>query len=150
MLANLTPPEGIVTWLACLTFVVMLVNGIMKLVHYTRSKPSALDVQQDVSAKYQPKGDYATKSDLASLELRITAMSQASDLSRHELRAHIDASVEKLGERVERLSEEMGEVERRLNASNEQRAIASHNRHNELLAAVSELRGAFNQQQHDR
>ncbi len=144
-LASFTPPVEIAAWLACLFFAVALANGIMKLVHYTRAKPSALDVQQDVAGKYQPKGDYATKADLSNLELRITAMSQASDLSRHELRAHIDASVGKLGERVESIREEMGEVERRLNASNEQRAIASHERHNELLAAVSELRGAFDQ-----
>lgn len=149
MFANLTPPDGIVTWLACLTFVVMLVNGVMKLVHYSRAKPSALDVQQDVAGKYQPKGDYATKADLANLELRINAMSQASDLSRHELRSHIDASVEKLGDRVDALRTEMGELERRLNKANEDRAIASHQRHNELLAAVSELRGAFHQTQRD-
>jgi len=143
--ASFTPPVEIAAWLACLFFAVALANGIMKLVHYTRSKPSALDVQQDVAGKYQPKGDYATKADLGNLELRITAMSQASDLSRHELRNHIDASVTKLGERVESLREEIGEVERRLNHDSERRAIASHERHNELLAAVSELRGAFDQ-----
>jgi hypothetical protein len=145
ILATFTPPDGIVAWLACLTFVVMLVNGVFKLVHYSRSKPSALDVQQDGAAKYQPKGDYATRGDLTNLEARINAMSAASDLSRHELRTHIDVSVAKLGDRVESLREDIGEVERRLNKSSEERAIESHKRHNELLAAVSELRGAFDQ-----
>lgn len=145
ILANLNPPEGIVAWLACLAFIVMLVNGVMKLVHYTRAKPSALDVQNDVSAKFQPKGDYATRADLTQLESRITAMSTASEVSRHDLRMHIDQSVTKLGDRMETLREDISEVERRLNQSSEQRAIESHKRHNELLAAVSELRGAFDQ-----
>lgn len=145
MFANLTPPDGIVTWLASLSFVMGIVYLAMKIRREAQTKPSALDVQQDVAGKYQPKGDYATKADLANLELRITAMSQASDLSRHELRAHIDSSVERLGDRVDTIRVEMGELERRLNKASEDRAIASHERHNELLAAVSELRGAFDQ-----
>lgn len=144
-MSTLTPPEGIVAWLACLAFVVMLINGVMRLIHHSRAKPSAAEVRDDVAGKYQPKGDYATRADVANLELRITAMSQSSDLSRHELRGHIDTTVEKLGTRMESLRTEMGDLERRLNASDEQRAIASHQRHNELLEAVSELRGAFNQ-----
>lgn len=145
ILANLNPPEGIVAWLACLAFIVMLVNGVMKLVHYTRAKPSAQDVQNDVAGKYQPKGDYATRGDLLNLEARINVMSSASEHSRTELRTHIDVSVTKLGDRLESLREDISEVERRLNQSSEQRAIESHKRHNELLAAVSELRGAFDQ-----
>lgn len=144
-LATLTPPAEIAAWLACLFFAVALANGIMKLVHYTRSKPSAQDVQNEVAGKYQPKGDYATKADLTQLESRINAMSTASDVSRHELRMHIDQSVSKLGDRMDALREDIGEVERRLNQTSEQRAVESHKRHNELLAAVSELRGAFDQ-----
>lgn len=145
MFANTSPPEGIVGWLACLSFVMGIVYLGMRIRRETQTKPSAQDVQNDAAGKYQPKGDYATRGDLTQLESRINAMSTASDVSRHELRMHIDQSVSKLGDRMEALREDIGEVERRLNQTSEQRAVESHKRHNELLAAVSELRGAFDQ-----
>lgn len=42
---------------------------------------------------------------------------------------------------IESVRKEMGEMERRLNAADEQRTTALHNRLNDILLAVGELRG---------
>lgn len=132
-------------WMGIAAFLVTLANGLFRLAGNVKGRPLPAEVQADAAARYQPKGDYATRGDLVALEARITAMSTASDVSRHELRSHIDVSVAKLGERLDSLREDIGEAEHRLNQTGEQRAIESHKRHNQILAAVSELRGAFDQ-----
>jgi seryl-tRNA synthetase len=143
MMSTLQPPAGLTEWLASAMFVVVVIYYVQRLVAGFRGKPTAADVQHDAAGKYQPKGDYATRADLDRLEVRIEAMTGVIQRKRDELREHIDQSVDKVGDRVESMRSEMGEMERRINALTEQRAVASHQRHNELLAAVSELRGAF-------
>lgn len=54
----ITPPVEIAAWLACLTFVVMLVNGVMKLVDRVKGKPAAGDVAREAADKFTTKTEF--------------------------------------------------------------------------------------------
>lgn len=86
-----------------------------------------------VSAIVTLVGHFATKREVETLEKRHA-----------ESRVEIAQLRDEMGE----LRDEISEMERRLMNASEVRAVASHERTNEILAAVMRLEGRFDQSQH--
>lgn len=58
MFADLTPPDGLAGWLACLAFVAVLVEKSGKMVDRFRGRPSAAEVDQKAAEKYVSKTEF--------------------------------------------------------------------------------------------
>lgn len=58
MFANLTPPDGLTSWLASATFLVVLVVHLLKARQMLAGKPSAAEVDQKSAEKYVSKTDF--------------------------------------------------------------------------------------------
>jgi hypothetical protein len=115
------PPVEIAAWLGCLTFVVMLINHLMKVVDRVRGKPTPGEVQSDSIERFVAKSEFRD----------------------HVLRndQEHDNFFKKLGGVERGLTRELQEMERRLNASDEARTSKLHDRLNNLdnaVAAVNE------------
>ena len=55
MADSITPPVSIAAWLACLAFVVMLINGGMKMVRSFKDTPAPSEVQREAAAMFAQK-----------------------------------------------------------------------------------------------
>jgi len=82
-----------------------------------------LAVSGPVSALASLVGHFATRREVEALDKRVTQLTEDN----HELRR------------------ELQDMERRLQASSEARALANHERTNEILEAVSRLAGRFDE-----
>jgi len=58
LFANATPPVEIAAWLACLAFVVVLANGVLKLVDRVKDKPAPGDVARETAEKFTRKDEF--------------------------------------------------------------------------------------------
>ena len=83
--------NNLVAWLACLAFVVVLVNGVLKLVDRTRQKPHPSDVQRESADKFTAKTEYQQHADGNRREHE-NLFSKIGGVDR-SVRAHIDAQV---------------------------------------------------------
>ena len=107
MLAEMTTaPAGLITWLGCLAFVVVLVNGGFKLAANIKGPESA-----------PPAGELDVR--VAHIEERIDGFDRSISELRHEMRVDLQTVLQ----------------------AGEERAGKIHGRINDVLAAVSELRG---------
>jgi len=143
ILGQVEPPVGIAAWLACAAFVMMLANQALrlkeKLLREKRSQeifPQPLEIRPvcDPVSK-----DYCDRNQRTSLR-RIETLEQELK----ELRQERRETAAKLDRRLEGVTRDMPEMERRLNAANEARLEKVHTRINEILGEVRELRGAIN------
>lgn len=57
-LAQINPPDGLATWLACLAFIAVLLVNIGKVADRFRGRPSAAEVDQKSAEKYVSKTDF--------------------------------------------------------------------------------------------
>jgi hypothetical protein len=58
MFASVTPPVEIAAWLGCLTFLVMLANGVLKLVDRAKGRPTPGEVQSEAAEKFARKIEF--------------------------------------------------------------------------------------------
>lgn len=103
-------------WLVCLVAVVAGVNQVMKLLDRFKEQPPARDT-------YQVKGDYVTQREFK------------------ELRDQVDGLSGELRESIADVRREMKHDAEVNQAAAEARAQNMHKRTDDVLAAVSELRG---------
>lgn len=58
MLSQLTPPMEIASWLACAAFLIMLANGVLKLVDRAKGRPTPGEVRDEASNRYAGKLEF--------------------------------------------------------------------------------------------
>ena len=143
VLAQAPAPVGLAAWLACAAFVLMLANQAFRLKERLLGEkspqqifPQPLDVRpvrDPVSREYCDSNYHASTRRIKAIEQELS-----------ELRTERRESAAKLEEKIETVSREIPEMERRLNAANEARVEKVHNRINEVLGEVRELRGEVN------
>jgi pimeloyl-ACP methyl ester carboxylesterase len=143
VLAQATAPVGLAAWLACAAFVMMLANQAFRLKERLLGEknlqqifPQPLDVRNvrdPVTREYCDSNYHANTRRIKAIEQELA-----------EIRSERRESAAKLEQKIESVSSEMPEMERRLNAANEARFEKVHNRINEVLGEVRELRGEFN------
>jgi hypothetical protein len=126
MMSTITTPGALelAGFLGCLFFVVAGANAILKLTDRFKDKPPASEVRLESADKFTSKGEFK---DHVVLDLQ-----EHSNLW------------SKIGGLERGLQKDIKDMELRLNASDEQRSSALHDRVNEILAAVSELSGRIN------
>lgn len=144
MTAQIDPPVGLAAWLACAAFVTMLANQAFKLKERLLDEkrrqeifpqPLAVKTVRDpVSREYCERNHLVGARRLEALEADLAQM-------RDERRA----AAANLEQKLERVSAEIPEMERRLNVANEARLEKVHYRINEILGEVREIRGELNQ-----
>jgi uncharacterized protein YicC (UPF0701 family) len=143
LLGELQPPAGLAAWLACAAFVVMLLNQALRLKERLLGEkrnqeifPQPLEVRQVCEPVSR---DYCDRNHQSSLRW-IEAVEQELKVVRQER----CATAAKLEQKLESVTRDIPEMERRLNAANEARFEKVHTRINEVLGEVRELRGEIN------
>jgi hypothetical protein len=136
----MSPPNEIAAWLACAAFVMMLLNQAFRLKERLLGqrqgqeifpKPLEIKTVADPATKeYCDRNHQASSRRMESLEQALA-----------DLRQVRRDSTAKLEEQVRTLSRDIPELERRLNAATEARMAKVHDRINEVLGEVRELRG---------
>jgi len=58
LFAQANPPVEIAAWLGCLAFLVVLANGVLKLVDRVKGKPSPGEVQAEAAEKFTRKEEF--------------------------------------------------------------------------------------------
>lgn len=120
-----TTPVGIAAWLACAAFLIGLINGGMKLVDRAKDRPHPGDVRAEAVDRF------ATKTEVKDLR-------EGNEAQHRDIFAKMGGIERGVTARIEaRLSEMQRD-------SNEGRDKL-HDRINEVLAVVSELRGTVNE-----
>ena len=142
MLGQIEVPVGFAAWLACAAFVVMLTNQGLRLKERLMGDkrgqeifPQPLEVRpvrDPVSRDYCDRNHQLSTSRIEVVEQEL-----------RELREERRASAGKLEQKLEDVTRDIPELERRLNAANEARLEKVHTRINEVLGEVRELRGAI-------
>jgi hypothetical protein len=122
---SLTPPPGIATWLACLAFIMVMLNQGWRLVGNFRGKPSAPEVQQEAHRTFALRTDVDAR--FVQLTQRMTELETDTEERDRSLRA------------------ELASMERRLNDAGEHRHENFNARLLEQLRAVSRLEGRIDQ-----
>ena len=123
---GVTPPPGMASWLACLAFMLVMLNQGVKLLGSFRGKPSTPELQNEVRATYTTLSDF--EKFRSATEQRI---------------AELETSTE---ERDRSLRAELASMERRLNESAQKRLDAFNERLLEQLKAVSRIEGHLDAQ----
>jgi len=143
ILSQIEPPVGLAAWLACAAFVVMLTNQALRLKEkLLREKqgqeifPQPLEVRSVLDPVSR---DYCDRNHQVSLR-RIETVEQELK----ELRQERRETAANLEQKLEGVTRDIPEMERRLNAANETRLEKVHTRINEVLGEVRELRGEIN------
>lgn len=128
-------PLAIASWLACLAIVLVIGLLIVKVAKEIRGHPVAGDVRAESADKFVTK---------AQCEKYHQALDgRLSFLDNQRITDAKDAAGSRKGiyTEVETVRKEMVEMERRLNKADEDRTTGLHERLNEILAEVSEMRG---------
>ena len=110
-------------------------NQINAWIERQKDKPAPADVAKDVVARFVSKEQWYK--DQQAIEERIRFLDQQRIIdAKDQAGARKSLYVE-----LEAVRHEMGDMERRLNKADEDRTTAIHNRINDILSAVGELRG---------
>jgi hypothetical protein len=133
---------NIAAWLACLLFVAGLAKTVLSLTDRLRDKPSAGEVAERSAEKFTPR-ETADE-----LRARITAIEalrntdqEAASFSRKNIYDEMRNMEKRIDAALIGIRAEMGDLERRLNASDESRTLKLHDRLNEILTDLGEMRG---------
>ena len=139
-------PLGIAEWLACLAFLMWFVNLSKKFIQGMKDKPPPSEVQREAAQTYVSKAQCENLHNM--LEGRMVFLDtqrvqDAKDFSasRGKLYDEIKGMQKAMSDDLTHVRVEMGDMERRLNATDEERTGHLHDRFNELLQAFGELRG---------
>jgi Na+-transporting methylmalonyl-CoA/oxaloacetate decarboxylase gamma subunit len=115
MLAQLNPPDGLATWLACLAFIAVLLVNVGKVADRFRGRPSAAEVDQKSAERYVTRDDFL-------------AHKQGIHAALSELRNKLDADSDKVLNRLD-------EVKAELSAASERRIVEVYHK----LDAISAI-----------
>jgi SMC interacting uncharacterized protein involved in chromosome segregation len=143
LLAQIQPPVGLAAWLACAAFVLMLANQVFRLKERLLGEKSPQQIfpqPLEVRSAHEPVSREFCESNHHAITRRIEFIEQEL----RDLREERRKSAATLEEQIQTVSREIPELERRLNAANEARLEKVHNRINEVLGEVRELRGVVN------
>ena len=116
-------------WLVAFFALVGGFNQVLRLVDRVKEKPPP-------SLTYQPRGDYATRQELAGL------------VHRHELdalKAELTKTLGSLAAQVEEARHESRQDRTEILRALEEKVVAGHKRTDKVLEAVAELRGRVEQ-----
>lgn len=123
---SLTPPPGLASWLACLAFLMVMLDQGLKLVGKLRGKPTSTELRQEVHASFLPRGEFDTYR--FSVENRLGELETDTE------------------QRDRTLRQELAALERRLNESSEKRLDAFNTRLLQQLQAIARMEGRLDQQ----
>ena len=143
ILAQIEPPVGLAAWLACAAFMLRLANQAFRLKERLLGEKSPQQIfpqPLEVRPVHDPVSREFCEGNHQASTRRIDIIEQEL----RELRAERSSSAASLEEQIQTVSREIPELERRLNAANEARFEKVHNRINEVLGEVRELRGVVN------
>lgn len=136
-------PMQIAAFLACAAFLVGLVNQALKLVDRIKDKPAPGEVRAEAAEKF------VTKSDCQKYHQALDGRLTFLDTQRVTDAKDAGASRRGIYNEVESVRKEMVDMERRINKADEDRTTGLHNRLNEILAEVSEIRGRISPRRHN-
>jgi hypothetical protein len=133
-LASLTSPMGqeVATWLGCLAFLVVLVNGILKLADRIKDKPPVSDVRAELVEKFVSK-DVFNAQVAANMQEHRDLFAKLGGIERGSV-ARMDTLNREWQERLERHLSEMQRTDR-------ESRDKMHERINAVLQAVSRVEG---------
>jgi hypothetical protein len=134
-------PIGISAWLVCLLFVMGLIITGLKLVREFRGQPEAAAVQAEAADRYVTKAVCERYHQAMDARLEALMGQRAVDLQTGS------ASRKGIYVELECVRKEMVEMERRINKADEDRTTGLHDRLNEILGEVSEMRGMLKAKQ---
>ena len=143
LLSEISAPTGLAAWLACAAFVLTLANQAFRFKERLLGEKTPQEIfpqPLEVKTVRDPVSREYCDANYRANTHRIHAIEQ--ELS--ELRNERREAAAKLEEKIEGVSREIPEMERRLNAANEARLEKVHHRINEVLGEVRELRGEVN------
>jgi len=133
-IALIEPPAGIAAWLACASFVLMLVNQALGLKarllgekRLSEIFPQPLEVKpalDPVTREYCDRNYNASERRIKALEDELAALRN----ERHEAAVAFER-------KIERVARDINELERRLNSANEARFDRVHARINEVVGS---------------
>ena len=144
-------PPDFVAWVACLAFAVMLFNQLTRArknllggTDTTNIGPSPLVVKGEekfVTTRECSESNAKLFARIAAIEqLRNTDL-EAASYSRKNIYDEMRNMEKRIDAALVGIRAEMGELERRLNASDETRTLKLHDRLNEILGDLGEMRG---------
>lgn len=120
-----TTPVGIAAWLACAAFLIGMINGGMKLLDRAKDRPHPGDVRAEAVDRFASKTEVS--------ELR-----RVNNDEHNAIHAKIGGVERGITQRIEA---RLLEMQRESNDGRDK----LHDRINDVLAAVSELRGTVNE-----
>ena len=118
---SLTPPPGLASWLACLAFLMVMLNQGWRFVGNIRGRPSGVELRQEVHASFMPRQEFE--------HFRGASEIRLSDL---------ETDTE---ERDRALRIELTQMEARLNAASERRLEAFNVRLIEQIRELAKIQG---------
>lgn len=136
----MNPPAELAAWLGCAAFVMMLSNQALRLKERLLGESQGREISPqplEVKAVADPVSREYCDHNYQASSRRLDTLEQALLEMRQERRE----SATKLEEQIRTVSRDIPELERRLNAATEARVEKVHNRINEVLGEVRELRG---------
>ncbi|GEM_PF-2293594 len=139
-------PVTIAGFLACAAFLAGLVNQLMKIVDRIKDKPAPGEVQREAADKYVTKAECArlhalTEQNLSGLNTMRVQDAKDFAASRGKIYDEVKSMRTAVADELVKVRAEMGDMERRLSRDDEDRTTKIHDRLNEILAEVSEVRG---------
>ena len=143
ILAQIVPPIGLAAWLACAAFVLMLANQAFRLKERLLGEKSPQQIFPQ-PLEVRPVQDPVSREFCEGNHQVSTRRIETIEQELRDLRDERRGSAATLEEQIQTVSCEIPELERRLNAANEARFEKVHNRINEVLGEVRELRGVVN------
>ena len=134
-------PIGIAAWLACLLFVMGMIITGLKLVKEFRGQPEAAAVQAESAERYVSKAVCERYHQAMDARLEALMGQRSVDLQAGA------ASRKGIYVELECVRKEMVEMERRINKADEERTTGLHDRLNEIMGEMSEMRGMLKAKQ---
>jgi hypothetical protein len=115
---SLTPPPGLASWMACLAFLMVMLNQGWKHAGNLRGRPSGMELRQEVHASFLPRQDFehfrgAIEIRLSDLETDTEERDRALRIDLAQMEARLNAASERrLDEFNKRLIEQIRELAR--------------------------------------
>ena len=140
-------PVQLMGWLGCLAFVLVIFNQAARawsVLHPRKNEISPQPLEVRAAVEWVTQTEFRQRK--AELEDRSNGMEkQLADLRLERNEDVKLAAISRKGmyEKIDTVREEMSEMERRLNAANEARLEKVHERINQVLEGVAELRGGM-------
>ena len=135
MLPTPDSPQAVGWLLLALAAIAVALNQVLRLADRWKDKPPAGEIQRDALERFATKMECEQRHRAATEDLR-NVWSKIGGVERG-LKADMDA-------KVGSLARELVEMERRINNADEERTLKLHDRLNEILGDMREMRGEMN------